>query len=84
MVPVFQAFWIVFSVISGLVVYDEAKDMSQEEAGMFTLGVIVTVAGVYSLSQRPHAALDGDSTDGGQGHSTIQHARASLAIPVQV
>ena len=36
MVPVFQAFWIVFSVISGLVVYDESKDMTAGAAFMFT------------------------------------------------
>lgn len=41
-----------FSVISGLVVYDEAADMSDKQMVGFLVGVLLTVAGVYSLSQR--------------------------------
>jgi len=71
MVPVFQAFWIVFSVISGLVVYDEAKDMTETSAFMFSIGVIVTVGGVWSLSQRRESRASSTAQDESAPESTV-------------
>lgn len=53
-VPVFQSFWISFSVISGLVFFDEYKGVfhTPENAIMFPFGIGVTIFGVYILSQR--------------------------------
>jgi len=71
MVPVFQAFWIVFSVISGLVVYDEARDMTETSAFMFSIGVIVTVGGVWSLSQRRESRVSTTGQDESAPESTV-------------
>mmetsp|Transcript_10690 Transcript_10690/g.17482 ORF Transcript_10690/g.17482 Transcript_10690/m.17482 type:complete len:801 (-) Transcript_10690:45-2447(-) len=51
-VPVFQAVWIVFSVIGGGVFYGEFNGFSFVQASAFLAGVVLTVLGVYFLSQR--------------------------------
>jgi len=51
-VPVFTAFWIVLSVTSGLVFYDEYQGMTWGQLGMFFFGVFISITGVYILSHR--------------------------------
>ena len=51
-VPVFQSFWIVISVCSGMVFYKEYSEMSQWEGVMFSCGVLITIVGVLVLSAR--------------------------------
>jgi len=51
-VPVFTAFWIVLSVTSGLVFYDEYQGMTWSQLGMFFFGVFISITGVYILSHR--------------------------------
>jgi len=51
-VPVFQAQWIVFSVIGGGVFYKEFDGFTGLQASAFLFGVFLTVLGVYFLSQR--------------------------------
>ena len=51
-VPVFQAFWIGFSVIAGMIVYRESEEMSWLQLSIFGVGISITLVGVYSLSQR--------------------------------
>jgi hypothetical protein len=51
-VPVFQAFWILLSVISGLMFYKEIDGMDTLAKLFFFIGVIVTIYGVSMLSHR--------------------------------
>ncbi len=51
-VPVFQAFWIIFSVLGGMAFYKEYEVMSSISMGLFSFGVIVTLTGVIALSYR--------------------------------
>ena len=51
-IPVFQAFWILVSVVSGLIYYREWQGFDEVSSVMFTLGVCVTVSGVVMLSRR--------------------------------
>mmetsp|Transcript_5523 Transcript_5523/g.10381 ORF Transcript_5523/g.10381 Transcript_5523/m.10381 type:complete len:683 (+) Transcript_5523:274-2322(+) len=51
-VPVFQAQWIVFSVIGGGVFYGEFSGFSFGQVVAFCVGIALTVLGVYILSQR--------------------------------
>lgn len=51
-VPVFMAFWIVLSVLSGLVFYSEYYGMTSMQLSMFAFGVMMTVAGVVTLSKQ--------------------------------
>jgi uncharacterized membrane protein len=65
-VPIFQAFWVVLSVVSGMVFFSEWKTMSMLQLGLFLVGIIVTVTGVILLSRgrrvyRPNAGSTGES-----------------------
>lgn len=51
-VPIFQSFWILVSVIAGLVFFGEATDFSATQAFFFPLGVFLTIGGVIFLSRR--------------------------------
>jgi len=51
-VPVFMAFWIVLSVMSGMVFYNEYVGMDSVQMSMFAFGVAMTVAGVVTLSKK--------------------------------
>jgi uncharacterized membrane protein len=51
-VPVFQAFWILLSVISGLMFYKEIDGMNTIAKVFFFVGIIVTIYGVSMLSHR--------------------------------
>lgn len=50
--PVYQSFWIVFGIASGLIYYQEYRQISNLGIGMFTTGVLVSLAGVAILSKR--------------------------------
>jgi uncharacterized membrane protein len=51
-VPIFQSFWMVVSVISGMVFFGEYKQLLNETAPLFGIGVFVTIVGLVVLSQR--------------------------------
>lgn len=62
-VPIFQSFWIVGSVVSGGVVYREFEEFNVLQALMFPVGVLLTIAGVYFLSQRESAVAERRRTE---------------------
>lgn len=51
-VPVFSVFWILGSVISGLVFYREWVGMTTGQMIIFIIGVLLTVVGVVSLARK--------------------------------
>lgn len=57
-VPTFQSFWILVSVLSGMAFFGEYKAFADAEwkGGLFGTGILLTIAGVYMLSQRSHVA----------------------------
>jgi uncharacterized membrane protein len=59
-VPVFQAFWIGFSIISGMIVYQESQKLSWLQLGLFSVGVMITMSGIYILSQHAEARTSRD------------------------
>ena len=66
-IPVYQSFWVLTSVLSGMIFFGEYKGVMDQwgTAIGFPVGVIVVVAGVYVLSQRggtddDAAGLEGD------------------------
>lgn len=82
MVPVFQAFWILFSVFAGLVVYDEADAITLHSSFWFTVGLGITISGVVALSHRDHRHRQSsagmvDLESGRAGRSSSSTARAS-------
>lgn len=50
-VPVFQAFWVLLSVASGMIFYSEYKGMSKLQMGLFFIGITITIGGVIFLSR---------------------------------
>eukprot|EP00656_Telonema_subtile_P003889 TRINITY_DN11757_c0_g5_i2.p1 TRINITY_DN11757_c0_g5~~TRINITY_DN11757_c0_g5_i2.p1 ORF type:complete len:490 (+),score=112.77 TRINITY_DN11757_c0_g5_i2:143-1612(+) len=50
--PVYQSFWIVFGIASGLIFYQEYKDLTALGYVMFILGVLISLVGVAVLAQR--------------------------------
>eukprot|EP00658_Telonema_sp_P-2_P036166 TRINITY_DN26213_c0_g1_i1.p1 TRINITY_DN26213_c0_g1~~TRINITY_DN26213_c0_g1_i1.p1 ORF type:complete len:545 (-),score=93.48 TRINITY_DN26213_c0_g1_i1:96-1730(-) len=54
--PVYQSFWIVFGIASGLIFYQEYKDLTPFGYAMFFLGVAISLVGVAILSKRTSRA----------------------------
>ena len=74
-IPTFQAFWILISVVSGLIFYKEYIGFQPIEAALFSLGVLVTVVGVVMLSGRDtedhhHQHREGHVQVGDQGEGS--------------
>jgi len=55
MVPVYQSFWILSSVLGGILYFEEYHSMTWLQLSMFTIGGAITLYGIFSLlsSQRP-------------------------------
>jgi hypothetical protein len=65
-VPVFQSFWILISVIGGIVFYGEYKGVFNDfvSSMCFPLGIGLTIVGVYVLTTRvdENSSLGGEAT----------------------
>ncbi|ETW04830.1 hypothetical protein H310_03954 [Aphanomyces invadans] len=65
--PVFQAFWITFSVVGGIVFYDSEREFTLEKWVLYPLALSFISLGVYCLMQHPSkslAASTGPSKEG--------------------
>jgi len=51
-VPVYQVCWVIMGCVVGFMYFQDYRTMTSLSLGMFFVGVGVTVAGVYILSQR--------------------------------
>ncbi|CAK9094247.1 Probable magnesium transporter NIPA8 [Durusdinium trenchii] len=49
-VPVYQAYWIISGVIGGLVYFDEIRNFTSLQLGIFSLGILITIGGVGFLA----------------------------------
>jgi hypothetical protein len=78
LIPIFQSFWILVSVVGGIVFFGEATQFSAVQAVMFPLGVIVTISGVYLLSRRSVAPRN-DSVWTGKSRRIVS---LSLSLPL--
>ena len=76
-VPVFQSFWILVSVVSGMVFFQEYHGVLDQplQACGFCFGIFLTIGGVYVLSQK--AGQDGPQ-DSGSEAAAADEAEASL------
>lgn len=52
MVPIYQAYWIIISVLGGAIYFQEIKTFTPTQAVFFVIGISTTIAGVILLSQR--------------------------------
>jgi hypothetical protein len=75
MIPVYQSFWIMFSVLGGMIYFQEYKDLNPTQTGFFILGMVITYSGViYLLKERSRGGAaagsyerltgEGDELDG--------------------
>eukprot|EP00756_Hemistasia_phaeocysticola_P025443 Hpha_TRINITY_DN16006_c1_g5::TRINITY_DN16006_c1_g5_i5::g.122054::m.122054 len=76
--PVYQCTWILMGIASGLIFYQEYRDLSGLHACIFTLGVILSLIGVQVLTGRKAAAVAGSVARSRRG-STVSITPASGA-----
>jgi hypothetical protein len=87
LIPIFQSFWILVSVMGGIVFFGEAIQFTVLQAIMFPLGVMITIGGVYMLSRRAlvprtdsvteHVTMD-EMNDGADLEYAIQVQRSDV------
>merc|ERR1712194_466656 len=71
MVPVYQSFWIIFSVLGGIIYFQEYRSMHVYSTIFFLTGILTTLAGVsYLLRKRVDGidALERDCERVGEDH----------------
>lgn len=49
--PIFQVFWVVFSVLGGLIYFQEINNLNQQQSVVFTIAISIIILGVYFLAQ---------------------------------
>lgn len=74
-IPVLLTFWILFSIISGGVYFQEFTEMSLLHALLFSLGVILSVTGVIVMTLTP-------SLESGKYHQERASTEGLLNIPL--
>jgi len=75
-VPVYQTFWIVMGILSGLIFYQEYRNFNTTRTVGFIVGCLVNLVGIYIMGQRKNFAkhdtavqqqavtpIDGDGED---------------------
>lgn len=80
-VPVFTSFWIILSVLSGMIFYQEYVGMDTGQCLFFAFGVLVTVTGVITLGGREqthhgHQVLVQEDADSESGFAAAQPTNA--------
>lgn len=90
-VPIFQSFWILVSVIAGMIFFGEYAGVFEHttNAIMFPFGLFLTICGVYFLTQIKSPSSENAEAGHGHGHATgVQHrrrsrssARSSISLP---
>ena len=59
-IPVYQIFWIVMGIFSGLLFYQEYRAFTAVRTAGFIVGMMINLLGIYVMSQRKHFAKEGD------------------------
>lgn len=58
-IPVYQSFWILTSVLGGIMYFEEYVNMTRTQMLMFTIGGCVTILGIIVLLKTRHSGDDG-------------------------
>ena len=61
MVPVYQSFWNIFSVLGGIIYFQEYRDLETHAAVLFLAGILTTLGGVFYLLKERVDEIDGKS-----------------------
>jgi len=59
-VPVYQSFWIMFSVLGGMIYFEEYRSLNPVQTGFFIVGMVITYAGVIYLLRERRRGGDGE------------------------
>lgn len=62
-IPVYQSFWILTSVLGGIMYFEEYVSMTKLQMAMFSLGGIITIGGIIFLLKTRR--VDGDGEEDG-------------------
>ncbi|RHY24677.1 hypothetical protein DYB32_008740 [Aphanomyces invadans] len=74
-IPVYQSFWILMSVLGGIMYFEEYVSMTSLEKYMFTAGGVITISGIVYL-------LQGSSDDSGGSTASGKYLElANAATP---
>ncbi|RLO08612.1 hypothetical protein DYB28_012407, partial [Aphanomyces astaci] len=76
-IPVYQSFWILMSVLGGIMYFEEYVSMTSVEKYMFTAGGVITISGIVYLLQGSSSGGSG----GGGGSSGKYLELAHTATP---
>lgn len=55
-VPVYQVCWVVMNIVVGMIYFQEYQNMSSLSLSLFSVGVLITLVGVYLLATRMPSA----------------------------
>ncbi|KAL3668147.1 hypothetical protein V7S43_007010 [Phytophthora oleae] len=58
-IPVYQSFWILMSVLGGIMYFEEYVNMTRTQMLMFTIGGCVTILGIIVLLKTRHSGDNG-------------------------
>lgn len=76
-VPVFQCFFIVLSILGGALYWDEMSGFNAAQWCLFPLGVLITIFGVYLMSSRDMHVDDED-----EGKGDVQKDESGVDVTV--
>ncbi|KAL4159977.1 hypothetical protein PRNP1_000549 [Phytophthora ramorum] len=62
-IPVYQSFWILTSVLGGIMYFEEYVSMTRTQMLMFTIGGCVTILGIIVLLKTRHSGETGHYTE---------------------
>eukprot|EP01138_Halocafeteria_seosinensis_P003144 gb/GECG01003216.1/.p1 GENE.gb/GECG01003216.1/~~gb/GECG01003216.1/.p1 ORF type:complete len:184 (+),score=12.07 gb/GECG01003216.1/:1-552(+) len=79
-VPVYQSFWIVSSVLGGLVYFKEWGYMSKTEVYCFLLGLSVTISGIVYLLRARSTSKSTDQVVSREGRSDSAYSDLGVGI----
>ncbi|KAF0731957.1 hypothetical protein Ae201684_010908 [Aphanomyces euteiches] len=78
-IPVYQSFWILMSVLGGIMYFEEYVSMTSLEKYMFTAGGIITISGIVYLLQDSTVTGGGGASGGTSSGKYVE--LANLATP---
>lgn len=79
-VPVYQSFWIISSVLGGLVYFKEWGYMSKTEVYCFLLGLSVTISGIVYLLRARSTSKSTDQVVTKEGRSDSAYSDLGVGI----
>jgi len=79
--PIFQTFWNVFGITGGLVLFQEYRLMTVRDGGIYAMGVLMTLVGVYMLVQSRKQLKTKTDEDEEDPKMNLKSKESDIAVP---